>query len=120
MSIRAHVDGRRLNQLITFERNTPTQSSTGAMIPSWATLKQVHAAVDGAKAASAEAQIAGGIVSKADYTIWVRADVIERYSITVVDRVRWNGKILNIKDIPDQQLQGRLMAMICNTGLNAG
>jgi head-tail adaptor len=121
MSIRSFVDGRRLDQRVTFERNTPTRSSGGDEVASWASIvRNVHAAVDGAKASSPEPEVAGEIMSQRDYTVWVRADIITRFSISLADRVVWGSRILNIKDIPDQQLRGRMMAVICNTGLNAG
>jgi head-tail adaptor len=121
MSIRSFTDGRRLDQRVDFERNTPTRSSSGDSVDSWrAIARQVHAAVDGAKASAIEPQVAGEIMSQADYTIWVRADIITRFAITVADRVVWKGRAMNIKDIPDQQLRGRFMAVICIAGVNAG
>jgi head-tail adaptor len=120
MTIRANVDPRALDQRITFERNTPTQAAGGDMEDSWADLKETWARVDGAKASAAEPSIGGEIISRYDYTVWVRAELIARYSITVLDRIRWKGKRLNIKDMPDQQLRGNLIALFCNTGLNQG
>ncbi|MBI3150081.1 MAG: phage head closure protein [Betaproteobacteria bacterium] len=120
MSIRSNVDGRRLNERVTFQRRTLTRNGSGENIESWPDLKNCRAAVDGAKAKSIEPNLSDGIKSQADYTVWVRSDIIIRFRITVADRLSWRGKLFNIKDIPDQQLRGRLIALICNTGLNAG
>lgn len=120
MTIRANVDARELDQRITFHRNTPTRSATGDTVDGWAALKECWAGVDGAKASAAEPAIGGETMSRMDYTFWVRSELVERYSITVADRISWKGRFLNIKDMPDQQLRGNLIAIICNTGVNKG
>jgi len=120
MTIRANVDARALDQRITFQRNTPTRSATGDVVDAWSNLKPCWARVDGAKAGSAEPHIGGETMSRMDYTVWVRAELVERFSITMADRITWKGRILNIKDMPDQQLRGNLIAIVCNTGLNKG
>jgi len=118
MSIRANVDARRLDQRIEFHRRTLTQAASGEQVESWPLHKECWAAVDGAK--GSEPNVGEGIKSQRDYTVWVRADIVKRFAITVMDRIYWKGKELNIKDMPDQQLRGRLIAIVCNTGLNAG
>jgi SPP1 family predicted phage head-tail adaptor len=120
MSIRSNVDARALNQRIQFHRRTLTKAGSGENVESWPLLKECWASVDGAKASSPEPDAGDGIKSQRDYTIWVRADIVQRFAITVMDRIYWNGIALNIKDMPDQQLRGRLIAIICNAGLNAG
>jgi head-tail adaptor len=120
MSIRANVDARRLDERIRFERNTPTQADSGDLVDHWGGLIECAAAVDGAKAFGPEPAVGGSTLSKSDYTIWVRADIITRFGITQADRVVWKCKVFNIKDIPDQGLRGRMMAVICNAGMNAG
>jgi head-tail adaptor len=118
MSIRANVDGRRLDQRITLQRKSSVSDGGGGFTVTWANLiTNVHAAVDGAKAVE---QDHGGIRSVSDYTIWIRADVFTRFSLTVLDRVVWNGQNFNIADMPNQQLRGRLIALIVRTGLNDG
>jgi head-tail adaptor len=97
-----------------------SRRSPAEKVESWPLLKEVWAAVDGAKASGAEPNAGDGIKSQRDYTVWVRADIVKRLAITLVDRIYWKGKVLNIKDMPDQQLRGRWIAIICNTGLNAG
>lgn len=120
MSIRAHFNPRRADQRVIFERNAGTQDENGDTPADWRTLIECSAAVDGAKASSPEPNVGGGIKSSRDYTVWVRADIISRFSITEVDRVNWKGRILNIKDMPDQQIAGRWIAVICDSGKNAG
>lgn len=120
MSIRAKVKAQRLDARITFERNTPVDTSTGGRTDSWSEVVTCWAAVDGAKASSPEPVVDGGIRTLRDYTIWVRADIITRFSITPLDRVRYKSRIMNIGDIPDQGLRGNLMAVICKAGLNQG
>jgi SPP1 family predicted phage head-tail adaptor len=118
MSIRANVDARRLDQRVTFQRNTPAQDGAGQPVESWATVIETWASVDGAKAS--ELTAADAVRSRMGYVVWVRADIITRFSITQADRVSWNGKYLNIIELPDQQLRGRLMAVVCDSGLNNG
>jgi SPP1 family predicted phage head-tail adaptor len=119
MSIRANVDARRLDQRVTIQRRTLTKGATGENAETFPDLVECWAAVDGAKA-NAEPNLTDGIKSQADYTVWVRSDIVKRFSVTVMDRIQWKSKVFNIKDMPDQQLRGRLIALICNTGLNAG
>lgn len=118
MSVRANVDARSLDQRVTIERDYGTQDASGDVPPNWQTLVSCHARVDGAKAG--EANITDGIKSRLGYTVWVRADIVTRMNVTQKDRIRWNSKLLNIVDLPDQQLRGRLMALMCDSGVNAG
>ncbi len=118
MSIVANFDPRRMDQTVTFQRDTGAQDASGDAPESWTTVVQCRAAVDGDKAK--EAAIGGGIKSRLGYTVWVNADIVTRFSITQRDRISWNGKLLNIIDLPDQGLRGRFMPMICQSGVNAG
>jgi head-tail adaptor len=120
MSIRAKVRAQTLDTRIRIERNTPVQTSTGGQTDSWSLVVQCYARVDGAKASSPEPVVDGGIRTLRDYTVWVRSEIISRYSITPLDRVVHNGRIMNIGDIPDQGIRGNLMAIICKAGLNPG
>lgn len=120
MSIRSNVDARKLDQLIRIDRKVETQATNGEMIPSWVPLGQFRASVDAAKAAGAEPSNEGGIRSVSDYTMWLRADLFQRLNLTVLDRVFWAGAPYNIADIPNQQLRGRLVALIVRTGDNNG
>lgn len=118
MSIRAHTTAQRLNDRVSFER--PQRDSNGDP-SSWLRLAtDVHAAVDGAKASGAENVAADGTRSVGGYTVWIRADIVQRFGITIADRVVWKGRYLDIKDAPDQGLQGRLIALLCEAGVNAG
>lgn len=108
-----------MDQRVRFERNYPTQDSNGDPVPHWVAVVECWAGVDGAKA-SAEPYITDGIRSEADYTIWIRADIKERFAITVVDRVVWKDDPYDIKDMPDQQLRGRMIALMVNRGINDG
>lgn len=120
MTVRSYVQPRRFDQRVTFQRNTPTQSSTGDMVDSWANLVTCWAAVDGAKARGAEPEVSDQIISMRGYTVWIRSELVSRFSITVQDRISWNGRLLNIKDMPDQQKRGNLIAVMCDSGLNKG
>lgn len=119
MSIRSNVDAREFDQRITFERKVEAADGQGGVNISWTALTTCWARVDGEKAGG-ERYVDNGIRTVSDYTFWVRADVVTRYGITQVDRLRWQGEIYNIADIPNQQLRGRKIAVIARTGLNAG
>lgn len=120
MSIRSFVNPRRLDQRIRFERNTPTQDGNGDPVDNWAVVGKSWAAVDGALARDPEPYVAGAIVSKQDYTVWIRSDVMQRYGLRVRDRVHWNDTYFDIKDMPNQQLRGRLIAFTMSAGENVG
>lgn len=120
MSVRGNVDAQSLDERVRFERKTATRTATGAVVESWAPLKECWARVDGAKASAPEPMVDGGIRIQRDYTVWVRSDVFTRYRITPLDRVAWKGQIMDIRDIPDQGLRGRIIAVIVRSGVNKG
>lgn len=120
--IRAHVDARRFDQRVRFERLTEGQDAGGDMNPTWTPLITCWASVDGQKAG--ERFVEGGERSIGAYTVWIRADVHERVSLRVKDRAVWlrsgGSVVLDIEDIPDQQRRGRLIAVFARRGLTAG
>lgn len=119
MSIRANVDARALDTRVTFERDYGTRDASGDTPQLWRPFVQdVPAKVDGAK--GSEFSASGGIVAQGVYTVWIRADIVSRFSVTAKDRIVWKGRILNIGDMPDQGLRGRLTALACTAGVNAG
>jgi SPP1 family predicted phage head-tail adaptor len=119
VSIRANVDRARLNERVTVWRKTLAQDAvTGADEETWASLVVCWAAVDGVPAR--EARAADALQSIQDYTVWIRADILTRFAITQNDRITWRGKTLDIQGIPDQQLRGRLIAIIARAGVNDG
>ena len=120
MSIRARVRAQTLDARVRFERNHPVDTGAGGFIDDWRTVKKCYARVDGGKASGPEPVADGGIRTPRDYTVWIRADIFIRYSITALDRVRWRGRIMNIADIPDQGQKGGLIAVICRAGMNQG
>lgn len=122
MSIRANVDARALDERISFDRAVTEQTDTGDPVVEWTELVTCWARVDGANArrVQLEPYVNSGLRSVSDYTVWIRADVFKRFDITVVDRIRWGNKVMDIADIPDQGLRGRLIAIIARTGLNEG
>lgn len=119
MSIRSNVDARRFDQRITFQRKTETQDSTGDPVVTWNDLVTCWASVDGEKAGG-ERYVQNGIRSVADYVFWIRADIKKRFSLNLTDRLIWNDIPYDISDMPDQQLRGRLLAVIARTGVNSG
>lgn len=122
MSIRSNVDRGEFDQRVRIERNTPSYDASNYATDNWALVIACWARVDAAKVSGRdqEPESAGAIQSIGAYVVWVRADIVSRFSLTVRDRVVWRGKLLNILDIPDQQLRGRKTALICQEGQNSG
>ncbi len=122
MSIRSNVDARGLDQRIRFQRRTETQGevsgSEGDIVVTWPTVADCWARVDGDKAS--EHHHDDAIRTPGGYTIWVRADVVKRYCITPLDRILWGCNVLDIKAMPDQQLRGRMAALICQANVTPG
>lgn len=118
MSIRASTFAQRLNDRMTFRR--PVLDANGDPINWQLIVRDMRVAVDGAKASGAERVSAEGTRSVAGYTVWARAEEVARFGLTVRDRGEWNGKFFDIKDAPDQGLQGRLIALFCEAGVNQG
>lgn len=122
MSVRSSVDAAALNERITFQRRVITQDSQGRKQESFQTLATVWARVDGARVAESRREPAkdGLVRSIGDYQIWIRSDIQMRLSISRADRIVWRGRILDIQDIPDQQLRGNLTGLLCREGANNG
>ncbi len=119
MSIRSNVDARRLDQRIDLERKVETRDDIGDVVPSWLRLVTTPAAVDSTKV-SQERPGQDGIVLGQQLTFWIRADVVSRFDISPINRIRWNGQIFNIDAVNYNQLGGRLAALYATTGLNRG
>lgn len=121
MSIRGYTDARAFDQRVTFERKSRVDEADGSVTEIWSPLhKSCWARVDGAKATSPEPMIDDGIHTPRDYLIWIRSEVFADLQLTPLDRVRWGTQILDIRDIPDQQRRGRIIAVIARAGLNQG
>lgn len=119
MSIITNVRAGRLDQRIELQRKTVVQSASGNLVGTWSTLKEVWSRVDAEKSGG-ERYVQNGVRSPADYTFWVRSDIVIRYSLTTEDRILWKGKLYDIRDIPDQQRRGRLIGIVAGGGLNRG
>lgn len=122
MSIRASTSAQRLNDRVRFERAVLDANGD---IASWTLLGECAAAVDGAKAVGPERVVADGTRSVGGYTVWVRSEIVQRWALAVADRAVWlhrpNGLVyLDIKDAPDQGLRGRLIGLVCESGVNKG
>lgn len=105
----------RLNKLITIEQATETQDATGQAVKSWATYRQVWAAIEPIK--SGEHITSQQIVGEATVRIRVRAD----NGITEKMRVSWNGRIYNIEGPPiNISERDREMHLMCSEGMNDG
>lgn len=123
MSIRANVDPRRLDQRIRFERKVVQQDPvTLDITETWSLLIECWCAVDGVKASERwrDPDLSGGLQTISDYTVWVRSDIVERFAITEADRAVWGSKAMDIKDVLDQQLRGRMIPLIMQVGANHG
>lgn len=118
MSIRSNVDARALDQRIELQRRTATPDPQGGELVTWVKIASCWAKVDGT--AANEAAKADVILSLSAYTFWVRSDIVQRFAIVMTDRIVWNGQAYNISDMPNQQLRGRLAALIARTGANDG
>lgn len=124
MSVRGYTNAQRFDQRVTFERNQPTQDGNGDPVADWHTLCTCWAAIDAAMVSplgrGLEPYVNGATMSLDHYTIWVRSEIIVRFALTMVDRVRWRRKYFDVKAIPDQQLRGRIIGIIVAAGINYG
>jgi|SRR4051812_10905736 head-tail adaptor len=119
MSLRSNVDARRLDQPIRIERKIETRDAIGDVIVAWLTLIATRAAVDSSKV-SQERPGQDGIVLGQQLTFTVRADVVDRFAVTTIDRIRWGERVFNVDAIVYNQLGGRLATLYATTGLSNG
>jgi SPP1 family predicted phage head-tail adaptor len=123
MSIRSNVDARAFNERITIQRRTVTQhTTTGDPTTTWSDLIVCWAKVDGVKASDRwkEPHLSDATQGVSDLTIWVRADIVQRFGVVESDRVIWGARVLDVVDVLDQQLRGRMTALICREGVSRG
>lgn len=120
MSIRSNVDPRRLDQRITFQRrkDPADQDEAGQPIDEWLPVVECWAAVDAEKAS--ERILTSGQRSVAAFIFWIRADVTKRFDIQETDRIVWRDANYDVTDVLDQQLRGRMTAVLARTGLRDG
>lgn len=119
MSIRSNVDRAALNERVTIQRRTNTQDPvTGDVTVAWTKLAEAWAKVDALKAS--EFHAAGGTQSPGAYTVWLRAEVQQQFRLSDADRLVWRGQVLDIRDVLDQQLRGRLVALTCQSNVSNG
>lgn len=119
MSIRSNVDARRLDQRVTIQRVAEVQDSSGDITPTWSELVECWACIDAEKA-TGEPYRSDSIQSVGQFVVWVRADIVQRFNVQVRDRIVWGSRVLDVKDVRDQQLRGRLTALMCQVGQNDG
>ena len=119
MSIRSNVDPRKLDQRIVVQSRELTQGSNGNVTVSWSTVVECWAAVDAqtAKDSMEEPRDAMARRTGSQFTIWIRADVKARFLIVPDMRVMWRDVAYNIVDVPDQQLRGRMTALLVEGGV---
>lgn len=126
MSIRSNVDRAALNERVAFTRTTVGQDANGFPTNTTANLGEFWAKVDGTKAGERfqDPDVASGVRTVSSYTIWIRSEVFVGLGLTTADKLTWKKKggdiQMDILDIPDQQMRGRLIAVICRAGLNNG
>jgi head-tail adaptor len=127
MSIRARINPRVLDQRVRFERlaEPATRSASGEPAAAWGHLCTCWAKVDGGKASGPEPYVGDQTLSVRDYVVWIRAEVFTQFRIRVADRLLWQRQggddvVLNVADIPDQGLRGRLIAVFCSDGRTQG
>ena len=120
MSIRSNVNARNLDQRIRIEQRIETQDALGDPIASWVERVTCFARVDATMVKNAEPVYADEKRQSTDTTFWIRADVVDRFGVVLTDRVVWKNRPYDIRDMPDQQLRGRLAALIATAGINEG
>lgn len=123
MSRRQFTNARDFDQRATLERKTVTADGSGNTTDTWNQVGDPFwCKVNSQKLSERlkEPIVADSLQSAYDYIISIRSEIFVRYNIIVNDRLVWNGIYLDIKDILDDQLRGRIIDMACRRGLNNG
>jgi head-tail adaptor len=127
MSIRSNTDPRAMNRRIRIERQVQTQDgTTGRPTITWQLVIECWARVDAQKVGAriAEPILTGEKTQVETLTIWVRADIVTRFSVNTSMRIVWTtlgtAKAYDIRDVLNQQLDGRLMPLIVEGGKGDG
>jgi SPP1 family predicted phage head-tail adaptor len=116
MSVRADINPRRLDQLITFQRKSETRdSASGELIPDpWVNVCSCLAAIDAVRAK--ERFLASQELPAGEYTVWI----YWRNDIDTNMRILWGSRIFDISGIPDNQKRGLFLSLFCIEGVNRG
>ena len=123
MSKRVLTDARRLDQRITIQRKTTTQDpATGDLSFSWADLITCWCAIDSVKLLERHREPVQADKTQivTDYSVWMRSDIVARFDVTGEDRIVWKGTVLDILDIQDNQIRGRLTLFNVRKGFTDG
>jgi SPP1 family predicted phage head-tail adaptor len=116
MSVRADINPRRLDQLITFCRKSDTRDSgSGELTPDpLVPLFRCMAAIDAVRAK--ERFIASQELHAGEYTVWIywRNDIDSNMVI------QWGSRVFDISGIPDNQKRGLFLSLFCIEGVNNG
>lgn len=97
----------QLNQRVTLERFSSTQSDIGEMIDTWAPLANVWAAVE----PQAGREFVAGGAMQSELTTKIR--IRYRPGLTSADRVTHDGRTYNIASVIDYRSAKREIVLMC-------
>lgn len=128
MARREYTNAREFDERVTLERKTETvDAATGHVTDVWTQVgDSFWVTVNSQKLSERlkEPIVANTLQSAYDYIVRMRSEIFVRYMIVVDDRFVWPTRgitiYLDIKDILDDQLAGRITNMACRRGLNNG
>ena len=104
----------RLRDYITIERATTGDDGYGNTITGWAVLASVWA--DMRETPGKERVAAGRVQAERTATIRVRLDPVTE-GLTEADRIVARGEVWDIRGIAQVDRQGRMLDMLCETGV---
>ena len=105
-----------LDRRITIQTLSQAKDSEGGMVDSWADVAMVWARVRYLSGNERRLTAAGGQVAEArtEFTIRYRSGLNERM------RIRYAGKVYNIRHLNDFREAHRFIVITCDTGTNDG
>lgn len=118
MARRTPVNARELDEKITFQRKDVVVESNGDRTPNWVSVAECWARVDAIKVLERHREPVYGQAEQllANFECWVRADVIQRWSIDAGFRIMRAGYYYDILDIVDNELRGRYTQVLLRRG----
>ncbi len=104
-----------LNQVVEVERETPDPGIGADEAQAWASVGLLRAEVRPLRFSEAEREGATRVVQ--GYLLRVYTAAVSALAVTAADRVRWNGLVMNVREVRHQPSNIRFTEIVAEAGV---